>query len=238
MGGWPRGHRSSADIKEIGFPGPFFTPRREIAPRQQEWRPVPAARQSGPSHLIGLLPWTGRLPDPVRRGCPPARRVLAAGKVGRCGTRTPAPAAGQPGRAGVSVWPVIEPGPPGSQARGPGLPVTGRPRRSGEGQQAGHLSGRCAAAVLGVPRPRRQPSGDGGAGTQGADKLLRFRLSPRPVVPRPAIPVPAAGIPPGRVMLVNQRMKERGREPRPVYLACPAVYSRGPGRGTAGRRRT
>ena len=40
MGGWPRCHRRSADTKEIGFPGPFFTPRREIAPRRQEWRPL------------------------------------------------------------------------------------------------------------------------------------------------------------------------------------------------------
>ena len=103
--------------------------------------------------------------------------------------------------------------------RGPGLPVTGRPRRSGEGQRAGHLSGRCAAAVPAYP-PRRQPSGEGG-GTQGADKLLRFRSSsPRPVVTAASHPGSRSRHSARPRDAVNQRMEGRGRVPQPVYLAC------------------
>ena len=55
----PRGHRTSADTKEIGFPGPFFTRHREIARR-----PGMASRRPG------LPPGPGKtgLPDGRGRG--------------------------------------------------------------------------------------------------------------------------------------------------------------------------
>ena len=58
MGGWPRCHRKSADTKEIGFLGPFFTPRREIALRLQKWRPLQesAADAGRTGHLPAGMP--------------------------------------------------------------------------------------------------------------------------------------------------------------------------------------
>ena len=156
----PRGHRRSADTKEIGFPGPFFTPRREIEPRQQEWRPAPAARKTGPPHLTGLLPRACR-PHPVRRRLPqPARRVLAAGQAGRCGTPTPAsrPAFGTA---------AIEPGPPGSHG-GARLACHQAARAAAGGGPASRAPARRCAALCRrtwrVPSPGSPPARAGAPG--------------------------------------------------------------------------
>jgi hypothetical protein len=87
MGGWPRGHRTSADNKEIGFPRPFFTPRHETAPRRQEMgrRRQPASAARNPATVIRSSP------SPAAAAIKPDRGRL-------------------PGREAISVWAATCPG--------------------------------------------------------------------------------------------------------------------------------
>ena len=198
-----------------------------------------AARKSGPPHLTGLLPRACRLPDPVRQRLPrPARRVLAAGQAGRCGTRTPASRCRPAGLAGGQRLACYRAWPARVQGRAPGLPVTRPPA-----QQPGGPASRAPARPLrshcaGVPggRPRRQPSGEGG-GARGRPVICPWRQPARVrpgccasachrgrSLPRSAIPVPrsrhSARLEARFRGAVNQRMDGRGHVPQPVYLAC------------------
>ena len=197
MGGWPRGHRRSADINEIGFSGPFFTPRREIAMRRQEMerrrQPASAARKSGrlsssPAHSPGRGSYQTRSGAVAR----PARRAPAAGGCARArGLRFRLP-----GREAISVWAATCPG-----RRGGARLSCHRPPRRKPGRPAGHL----LAAEQPLCR-RTSPVPTGRAGMQGraaslprrdrlgAARLVRFRPSqwPSPVPRGPAYP-------PGRI---------------------------------------
>src|SRR5580693_8564914 len=71
MSAGPAATARSADTKEIGFPGPFFTHRREIAPRRRDWQPVQGPRRGCRSDrlLAGCDAGSGlvtRRPRPAR----------------------------------------------------------------------------------------------------------------------------------------------------------------------------
>jgi len=56
MSAGPAATARSADTKEIGFPGPFFTHRREIAPRRRDWQPVQgSAEDAGRAGYLSVV---------------------------------------------------------------------------------------------------------------------------------------------------------------------------------------
>ena len=137
-------------------------------------------------------------------------------------------AAGQPGWRAVSVWPAIEPGPPGSQGRGPACLSPAARAEAGRASEPGT----CPAAAQPLCRRTSPPSpaalrrGRGHPSWQqaepaGAAASARHRGRS---LPRPAIPVPAArhfARPRGAV---NQRMEGAGAYHSPCTSRVPAVY--------------
>ena len=229
MGGWPRGHRRSADIKEIGFSGPFFTPRREIAMRQQEMerrrQPASAAGKSGrlpssPAHSPGRGSYQTRSGAVAR----PARRALAAGRMRHRarGLRL----LRLPGREAISVWAAT------ARVAGaaPGFTChRAAPQETRDGRRA--PAGRRAAAV-----PAYLAGAHRRAGMQGRAASLprRDRLGAAAAGALPPVTVaipgsPRPGVPPSRI--------GAGAYRSPCTSRVPAVTSQGPGRETAGQRR-
>ena len=176
----PRGHRRSADTKEIGFPGPFFTtPPRNSAEaagmaaraRCQENRAAASNRTIAPG-VPGYLTRSGG-------GCPgPPGGSWRRARQGAAARGRRLPAAGQPGWRAVSVWPAIEPGPPGSQGRGPGLPVTRPPAQQpgGAGQPGtcpplrSTVPAYLAGALAGSPPARAGAPGEGRSSARGGSR--------------------------------------------------------------------
>ena len=209
MGGWPRGHRRSADIKEIGFPGPFFTPPPRnsaeavgMAARGRHQKSRPAA--SNPACCPGRASYLTR----SRGGCP-ARQAGPGGEAGEALRHADAgfPLPGQPGLAGGQrlachrAWPARVAGAAGPAYLSPG-PARKKAGRAGQ-------PGTCPAAAQPLCRrtwpapspaairrglgarerpaicPRRQPAGE----RPGCCASARHRGQP---LPRPAIPVPGS----------------------------------------------
>ena len=167
---------------------------------------MPAARKSGASHLIGLLPRAGQLPDPVRRVARPARRVLGRARWGAVARRTPASAPAS--RAGGRQRLARQPGPPGSPGGAPAYLSRGPPQKRG-GPASRALSGRWQPLCLRAG-PREQASCCASARHRGRS------------LPRPAIPVPAAGISPGREMRLTSGWTGAGAYHSPCTSRVPA----------------
>jgi hypothetical protein len=179
MGGWPRGHRRSADTNEIGFSGPFFTPRREIAVRRQEMerrrQPCVHCRKIRPTAIqSGPFPRQRHLSDPIGGGCRARQAGPGRGADARTqGTRTPVSGcgAGADQRLGSRLH--------GSQGRRPAF-TSHRPPRRKPG---------TARHLLADKRPLRRrapPVPTGRAGMQGR--------RPRRGAPAGALPLVAVAI--------------------------------------------
>ena len=184
MGGWPRGHRRSADIKEIGFSGPFFTRRHEITTRRQEMerrrQPASAAGNPAGCHPAQPIPPAAAAirPDPgaVART---ARRALAAGRMRAPGTRTPVPGCRAGRRSASGQPPARVAGAAPGFTCSPGRPA-GNPGRPGTCWPPDSL---CAV-------PRRCPPASRDAGQGG-----------QPAAPRPPRGGRAGALPPVTVAI-------------------------------------
>ena len=198
MGGWPRGHRRSADINEIGFSGPFFhaAPRNsdETAGNGATRRLRPLPENPAGCHPVQPIPRPRQLSDPIRGGCRPARRALAARMA--------------QGHADS------------------GFRLPGR-RRSASGQPPARVAGRRPAFTCHRAAPRKPGDGRAPAGRRAAavPAYLAGALagSPpgEPGRPGKAASLPAAtacGKRPGWCASARHRGRARHpRFPRPAY---------------------
>ena len=176
----PRGHRRSADTKEIGFPGPFFTtPPRNSAEaagmaaraRCQENRAAASNRTIAPG-VPGYLTRSGG-------GCPgPPGGSWRRARQGAAARGRRLPAAGQPGLAGGQrlachrAWPArvawrgpacLSPGRPRSSRGRPGQPGTCPPLRS-------TVPAYLAGALAGSPPARAGAPGEGRSSARGGSR--------------------------------------------------------------------
>ena len=238
MGGWPRGHRRSADIKEIGFPGLFFTPRREMGETAGNGAPAeacircrkirPAVIQSGP------FPRPRQLLQPIRGGCPARQAGPGSGPGAALGTRTPVSGC-RAGRRSASRQP----------------PALACPGRSTRGRLTCHrpgpqeAGGRLAARAPADRHPATVPAYFAGSHWASRDAGQGGQLPARrpdkggPGAALPlvtvAIPVPCSpriARPPGAASQIGAA-RTTARVPR-VYLPWT---SQGPGRETAAPQR-